>query len=150
MSTYLEKLQDVHWQKKRLDVLSRHDFTCQICGADDKTLHVHHFYYLGKTDPWNYPDDALWCVCKCCHKKINDEVLQLLKTLSKNPYETIPFESIYTLIHLHGFIDGRERYLDLCELLLGAPYLINNKKDMKRYIEITADYLNKIESLFKS
>lgn len=70
---YSEKLTDVRWQKKRLYILSRDLFECQIChGQDHKTLHVHHRHYIPGREPWDYPDELLITLCKDCHKKEED------------------------------------------------------------------------------
>lgn len=67
-ATYWEKLKDPRWQKKRLEVLSLHEFTCQHCGSTEDTLHVHHPYYEKNKEPWDYDEDVLMCVCENCHK----------------------------------------------------------------------------------
>ena len=56
------------WQKKRLEVLKRESYVCQECESDDKQLHVHHSYYQKGLLLWDYPDDALFCLCAECHK----------------------------------------------------------------------------------
>lgn len=65
---YFEKLKDPRWQKKRLAIMQRDDFTCQECGAKDKTLHVHHKTYIYGNDPWDYPDKNLITLCENCHE----------------------------------------------------------------------------------
>lgn len=72
--TYAEKLQDPRWQKKRLEVFERDNFSCQYCGCKEHTLHVHHKYYRKGKEPWEYPDDCLKTVCKYCH-----QIIELLK-----------------------------------------------------------------------
>lgn len=67
MATYSEKLLDPRWQKKRLEILSRDEWTCCGCGSADKTLHVHHAYYVSGRDPWEYPSETLSTLCKECH-----------------------------------------------------------------------------------
>lgn len=73
MSTYLEKLQDPRWQKKRLQIMERDGFKCRQCNATDKTLHVHHTYYVPyapgapRHDPWDYADHVLVTLCRVCH-----------------------------------------------------------------------------------
>lgn len=67
--TYSEKLTDPRWQKRRLDILSLHKFTCEECGDKERTLHVHHCYYISGKSPWDYPDDALKSLCAYCHKE---------------------------------------------------------------------------------
>lgn len=69
---YLEKLKDPRWQKMRLKILERDDFTCQICYDTEITLHVHHRYYLRDTNPWEYPMEALVTLCEECHKDENE------------------------------------------------------------------------------
>lgn len=66
---YAEKLKHPMWQKKRLEILSRDEFTCQRCGSKDKMLHVHHRYYLKVEFPWEYPDKALVTLCFECHEE---------------------------------------------------------------------------------
>ena len=66
--SYFEKLKDPRWQKKRLVILQRADFTCEWCGEKERTLHVHHGYYERTKDPWDYADDTLRCLCDECHE----------------------------------------------------------------------------------
>lgn len=40
-SEYLEKLKDPRWQKRRLEIFQRDEFTCQVCFDTESTLHVH-------------------------------------------------------------------------------------------------------------
>lgn len=64
---WLEKYKDPQWQKKRLYILERDLWCCQACYSPDKTLHVHHRYYLENKEPWEYPDEALVTLCEECH-----------------------------------------------------------------------------------
>lgn len=73
MSTYSEKLKDPRWQKKRLKILERDDFTCKVCGSIEKTLHVHHIFYLARKNPWEYPDCFLVTACEDCHINIKPD-----------------------------------------------------------------------------
>lgn len=70
--TYSELLQDPRWQKKRLEIMQRDDFTCLDCGATDKQLHVHHCRYEKGLKPWDYRDDELRTECWECHKERQD------------------------------------------------------------------------------
>lgn len=65
--TYAEKLKDPRWQRKRLEILNRDNFTCRICRDTKSTLHVHHEKYFKNTEPWDYPDDNFKTVCNTCH-----------------------------------------------------------------------------------
>jgi 5-methylcytosine-specific restriction endonuclease McrA len=66
-SLYQQLLNDPRWQKKRLEILSRDNFTCQWCSATTQTLHVHHSYYRWGVDPWDYPADTPTTLCADCH-----------------------------------------------------------------------------------
>lgn len=73
--TYSEKLKDPRWQKKRLEILNRDDWTCRYCGDKETTLHVHHELYTKGADPWDYDDYLLTTLCEECH-----EINHLVKT----------------------------------------------------------------------
>lgn len=71
--SYSEKLKDPRWQKKRLKIMEYAKFRCQMCGAKDRTLHVHHSYYVRNKAPWQYPDGSLICICEDCHGIIHPQ-----------------------------------------------------------------------------
>lgn len=71
--TYAEKLKDTRWQKKRLEVFSKNDFRCEVCGSSDETLHAHHKEYFKGREPWEYEARQLVCICATCHKNKHDE-----------------------------------------------------------------------------
>lgn len=84
---YSEKLKDPRWQKKRLEVLQRNEFTCQECGSTEDTLHVHHRYYERGKNPWEYPDESMETLCFICHSRegyikkiINERVDDYIKS----------------------------------------------------------------------
>jgi len=83
---YKEKLKSPKWQKKRLEILNRDQFTCQYCGDTETTLQVHHKKYT--KEPWDAPNEDLITTCEHCHQFIesNKSLLALnevrkLKTL---------------------------------------------------------------------
>lgn len=57
------------WQKKRLEILERDNYTCLDCGDTEKQLHVHHGYYERDKNLWDYENRTLWCLCEDCHKE---------------------------------------------------------------------------------
>jgi len=63
---YSEKLKSPHWQKKRLKILSRDEFTCQYCFDKDTQLQVHHLKYEGNK-PEETNSDYLITLCEDCH-----------------------------------------------------------------------------------
>lgn len=89
MADYKTKLKDPRWQKKRLEILNRDHFKCQICMSTDITLHVHHKIYLKNLNPWEYPSYSFMTVCEECHENIDwnhikNEVLNFLYSIGLN------------------------------------------------------------------
>lgn len=85
---YSDKLKDPRWQKKRLEILQRDNFTCRSCGRDDEQLHVHHMVYDADKLPWDYDNDDLVTLCNDCHKawhqiydNINPDTVDLIVKL---------------------------------------------------------------------
>lgn len=75
-SSYGQLLLRPEWKRKRLRILARDNYTCQFCGATDRSkLQVHHrqYHYVVRLDtfrmPWQYPDKCLITICKSCHDK---------------------------------------------------------------------------------
>lgn len=66
--TYSEKLRDPRWQKKRLEILERDGWACQMCYDDTTCLHVHHKRYIKGREPWDCCDSMLVALCENCHK----------------------------------------------------------------------------------
>ena len=69
---FFDQLKHPEWQKKRLEVLNLHNFTCQECGAKDKQLHVHHPSYAKGRMLWDYGAKFLQCLCGSCHETAHD------------------------------------------------------------------------------
>lgn len=79
---YYDKLKDPRWQKKRLKILERDNFSCQACGDDASTLHIHHRYYTKNTDPWDYSDKVLITLCQYCHEVESEAMKTVLTSIS--------------------------------------------------------------------
>lgn len=85
MATYSEKLRDPRWQKKRLEILNRDEWTCRYCLDTTIELQVHHKKYNG--DPWQANNDDLVTCCKYCHALLSvfktsigkDEIIGIIK-----------------------------------------------------------------------
>lgn len=81
VKTYWEKLKDPRWQKKRLEIMQRDDFSCQVCSSKDNTLNVHHRLYRKGKSPWEYDDSDLVTLCEKCHGEVtkqNQEISEWL------------------------------------------------------------------------
>ncbi len=96
--TYSEKLKDPRWQKKRLRILERDEFTCQKCESETKTLHVHHKYYLHGKDPWDYDDAVLITLCFECHEgeeNSKQSPLEFIDELRRLGFFNTDFEGLF-------------------------------------------------------
>lgn len=74
---YQDQIKNPNWQKKRLEIMQRDDFTCQSCMDSDSTLNVHHKYYLPNKKIWEYPSESLVTLCEFCHKDLHESQYQL-------------------------------------------------------------------------
>lgn len=115
--TYASKLKDPRWQKRRLEIPSRDNFTCRLCGDKTTELHVHHAYYERGYEPWDYPDDMLITFCEPCH----DQVTELVKSLSRGVSSPEHFK-IFLDTWKFTFGDHRE-YGDLVREILAMLLL---------------------------
>ena len=77
---YSERLKDPRWQRKRLEIFERDNFTCQECGRKDRELHVHHGCYVKGRMPWEYPNEVLHTLCDGCHE-IAEQLLTDIREL---------------------------------------------------------------------
>lgn len=69
--TYSEKLKSPKWQKRRLEIMERDGFQCQMCFDRDETLTVHHKEYINGREPWEYEDKHLITLCEDCHESVH-------------------------------------------------------------------------------
>lgn len=98
--TYSQKLKHPSWQRKRLEILSRDNFTCQFCGSgehDGTNLQVHHVVYR-RREPWDYPNDLYQTLCEDCHQvrqELTDKSVDALRIAIKN----IPTQRLQTVVN---------------------------------------------------
>jgi hypothetical protein len=74
-NNYSDKLKDPRWQKKRLEIFERDEFSCVCCGSENNSLQVHHKIYIKGKEPWEYDNEYLITLCEDCHEKttrVND------------------------------------------------------------------------------
>ncbi len=98
MPSYSDLLKDPRWQRKRLEAMEADGFSCQMCSAKDKTLHVHHKWYLKDMAPWDYVGDQLATLCEDCHESATASVNALKLALASLP--------VYRLDLVLGFVDA--------------------------------------------
>lgn len=123
--TYAEKLKDPRWQKKRLKILERDEWTCQLCGDDKTTLNVHHKKYTG--EPYEAKDDDLITFCERCHEvttKIGDIDLICYYRITKYGFSyvsrksgTLYFGDKVDGIHNINFIVGKEALIEFTKAM---------------------------------
>jgi 5-methylcytosine-specific restriction endonuclease McrA len=71
---YAEQLKNPKWQRKRLEILTRDNWTCQKCGDTETTLHVHHLIYANGIKAWDYSNEMLITLCEHCHKAEQEDM----------------------------------------------------------------------------
>lgn len=85
MTEYQRQLKDPKWQKKRLEILDRDEWTCQTCENTEATLTVHHKSYKYQdgafSDVWDYEGEDLITLCEKCHSEEEASLSELQKTL---------------------------------------------------------------------
>lgn len=113
--TYAEKLKDPRWQKKRLEVLQRDNFTCVYCGDTETTLHVHHPYYKKGASPWEYDHMDLMTLCEDCHKvehlKLSELERFLLSCLRNRDEDLSTPERKRLNVIVTNFINGEANFI---------------------------------------
>jgi HNH endonuclease len=126
---YSEKLKSPQWQKKRLEILQRDNFTCQLCSDTETELQVHHLKYTG--EPQDAPNEDLQTLCKHCHES-----------------ESFVSKSSDTL--LFSFKEGNNYFgkLKSGKLLLGSIDCENNMI-LSSIINQPIAFCTIIESMFK-
>lgn len=102
---YRKKLQDPRWQRKRLEIFERDEWTCQECGATDKPLHVHHLEYH-RCQPWEYHESKLVTLCEDCHAEEHEKGNQEATEEPDENDEIVTFEKtpITLFLNLIGAI----------------------------------------------
>ena len=101
--SYQTDLQDVRWQRKRLEIFQRDDFQCVRCGDTDKPVVVHHRSYHGH--PWECPDFDLETLCQDDHGKEHKRMdvrptLFALRQMIERAHNMGNWDEVWRLCHL--------------------------------------------------
>ena len=115
---YWQLLRDPRWQKKRLEVMQRDEFSCATCGNAAATLNVHHIKYRKGAKPWEYDADELQTLCENCHSR-KHELEDQLKVLMSKLYvcdikRLIGFTQAQVLFDNHGSSVALEGEMQIC------------------------------------
>ena len=122
---YAEQLRDPRWQKKRLELLEKAEWTCKQCRETSKELQVHHMYYKKGLAPWEYPEDALLVLCKDCHVKVAELQEELAHLIAERCFSYSPRGELEGLANFMYFLppypmnraDGTAAAKFLCSLV---------------------------------
>lgn len=117
--TYSEKLRDPRWQRKRLEVFQRDNFTCTHCGDDLNELQVHHLDYEPGKEPWEYPIEFLTTHCAVCHGKEQNRVKcenMLIQAMRIGGVHADEIVKIATHLHFESFRNWIKRGLKQVEV----------------------------------
>lgn len=82
--------------------MKRDNFTCQHCGATDKTLQVHHLCYQKGNNPWEYDNSELLTLCCDCHEFESECAKELYENF-KNLKEMWQLAG-FSICMLNGFL----------------------------------------------
>lgn len=88
-SDFFSHYRSPEWQKKRLEIMESAGFECRECQSKDKTLNVHHRYYIKGAKPWEYSNSALVCLCEDCHKYIQSYLNSIKMRCGHIPKESL-------------------------------------------------------------
>lgn len=128
--SYLKKLKDPRWQKRRLEILERDGWQCQSCGDTKNTLHVHHTAYFHNCDPWLYPDILLITLCEECHESEHNkedgskyEVYRAITDLKERGWLYSDIEELLNIFH-----DDFKTRKDFFNFIHKDPYGVGNGK----------------------
>lgn len=126
--SYTDQLKWSQWQRRKLEIFSRDNWTCKQCGATNVILNVHHKEYKKNLKAWEYESELLVTLCKPCHqilhhpetqqstinmlgngipdiKEVNDKITTLQEKLKENlPDSEIDdlLKGIDELLHLRA------------------------------------------------
>lgn len=113
--TYGDKLKDPRWQKRRLEIFTRDEWTCQECFDTESTLHVHHLWYENDKELWEIESRGLLTLCELCHASETErrpvEEQRLLLVLKRAGFlseELMQLAAGFHLMHDEGPGFGRQ------------------------------------------
>jgi len=139
---YSEKLKDPRWQKMRLQVLERDEWTCQRCFDSESTLNVHHLRYEKGKDPWEYPLDNFLTLCESCHTsefEMRHDYEQMLLSIIRE--KGFLADDVYCLVK--GFLKSQFSYpMDVTATIIEYALTDGFKIISEKYFN---DLNNKIE-----
>lgn len=120
MNSYSDKLKSPKWQKKRLEILNLIGFKCELCGCEEKELHVHHRFYLKGREVWQYDNDVFQVLCFDCHEKEHKKepnIIEVIPEKHKELIQEISYLKNEDIQNLMFFLQNTESKEEMPELL---------------------------------
>lgn len=108
---YKEQIKTPQWQKRRLDIMQKDNFTCQICGSTEKTLNVHHFVYHEGKMIWDYADWELITLCEECHMQehnMMDCIIEQIESIKRRGVTMHEIKSLLDTIDISLYLGNDE------------------------------------------
>jgi 5-methylcytosine-specific restriction endonuclease McrA len=100
--TYKQQLQNPLWQKKRLEIMQRDNFTCLMCNSNKHQLHIHHLYYEKNTEIYNYDNECYLTLCNICHDFFHSKLTKVISLIAfqivKNKIDILELDNF---LHKH-------------------------------------------------
>ena len=135
-NSYLEQYRSPKWQKLRLEILERDEWTCQKCFDDESQLQVHHRKYIYGNKVWEYDESYLVTLCDKCHqvesKNMKGEMDVFVEILNKNLFS----EQVLFLRDTLGYFLFMKKYPN--KLFVDAVswhILYHNENMVKSFLE---------------
>jgi len=128
--SYKDQLRKPEWQKKRLEIMQRDNFTCQICLDTQETLQVHHKSYDNDKKAWEYGNDRLITLCETCHNELTEHLKKggIEEEFSLLKYRNGDLVTIVVYTTGNVIIKQNERWIALSEKASKklVHFIINN------------------------
>lgn len=131
---YKEQIKSPKWQKRRLEIMQKDNFTCQICGDTESMLNVHHLTYHKDKKIWEYEDWELITLCENCHKEEHssiDDVINEIESIKSRGVTMQEIKAALNSIDISLFL-GHD---DCIFNLVGPDSAMGQENDIKLLYE---------------
>lgn len=150
---YKEQIKSPKWQKRRLEIMQKDNFTCQLCGDTESMLNVHHLTYHKDKKIWEYEDWELITLCENCHKEEHssmDDVINEIESIKSRGVTMREIISALNSIDISLYL-GHD---DCIYNLVGEDSAMGRENDIKLLYErrktLKKPYLNNITNQRKT
>lgn len=142
---YWQKLKDPRWQKRRLEIMKKHEFSCSFCADPSEELHIHHWDYRKGAEPWEYDDSELACLCHSCHQDYHKGRTAFNKTMLRDPIRCLLMFSVQ-----ESMDSNHPDLVEFCESMLECINLFKNiKTDERKKESLRKTRVRRIHNLMK-